>query len=715
MREEIDKLISIDGRDIRLKMGLLAPQAGGSVLVESEQTSVLVTATRSSGREGIDFLPLLVDYEERLYAAGRIPGGFLRREGRPPEKATLICRLIDRPMRPLFPQWLRDDIQVVATTLSMDERVPPDVLAVTAASLATLIAQIPFNGPMAAVRVGLVGDDFIINPTYQEIEMGDLDLVVAGSPDGVIMVEAGANQLPEQDIIEAIDFGYEVVRDLIQAQLDIIKELGIEVVTLAEPVADETLATFVSEQSADAIKTILAHFEYDKSARDAALDEVKDKVAQAISELPDDHAIQVAIASDGKALGKAFKALTKTLMRRQIVDDKVRVDGRKLDEVRPIQCRTGLLPSRVHGSGLFQRGLTQVMSIVTLGTPGDAQEMDDLHPDGKKRYLHHYNFPPYSVGETRPMRSPGRREIGHGALAERALIPVLPPKEEFPYVIRVVSEVLSSNGSTSMGSVCGSTLGLMDAGVPITKPVSGAAMGLIKEGDEIRILTDIQGIEDFLGDMDFKVAGTDTGITALQMDMKITGLPISVIADAIHQAKPARMHILEKMLATIDQPRAELSPFAPRLLTIKIDPDLIGLVIGPGGKTIKGITEQTGAKVDIEDDGTITISALEGSNAEQARGIIEGMTRKLSAGDVYVGRVTRIIPIGAFVEILPGKEGMIHISQLADYRVGKVEDEVAIGDEVIVKVREIDSRGRINLTRLNIHPDEAAAARAAAD
>jgi polyribonucleotide nucleotidyltransferase len=714
MREEIDKLISIDGRDIRLKMGLLAPQAGGSVLVESEQTAVLVTATRSSGREGIDFLPLLVDYEERLYAAGRIPGGFLRREGRPPEKATLICRLIDRPMRPLFPQWLRDDIQVVATTLSMDERVPPDVLAVTAASLATLIAQIPFNGPMAAVRVGLVGDDFIINPTYQEIETGDLDLVVAGSPDGVIMVEAGANQLPEQDIIEAIDFGYEVVRDLIQAQLDIIKDLGIEVVTLTEPAADETLSTFVSEQSGEAIKGILSHFEYDKSARDAALDEVKETVAQAIGELPEDHPIQVAIAADSKALGKTFKALTKTLMRNQIIEDKVRVDGRKLDEVRPIQCRTGLLPQRVHGSGLFQRGLTQVMSIVTLGTPGDAQEMDDLHPDSKKRYLHHYNFPPYSVGETRPMRSPGRREIGHGALAERALVPVLPPKEEFPYVIRVVSEVLSSNGSTSMGSVCGSTLALMDAGVPITKPVSGAAMGLIKEGDEIRILTDIQGIEDFLGDMDFKVAGTDTGITALQMDMKITGLPISVIADAIHQAKPARMHILEKMLAAIDRPRSQLSPFAPRLLTLKIDPDLIGLVIGPGGKTIKGITEQTGAKVDIDDDGTITISAIEGSHAEQARSIIEGMTRKLSAGDVYSGRVTRIIPIGAFVEILPGKEGMIHISQLADYRVGKVEDEVSIGDEVIVKVREIDSRGRINLTRLNIHPDEAAAARAAA-
>lgn len=714
MREEINKSISIDGRDIRLKLGLLAPQAGGSVLVESEQTAVLVTATRAQGREGIDFLPLLVDYEERLYAVGRIPGGFLRREGRPPEKATLISRLIDRPLRPLFPGWLRDDIQIVATTLSMDERVPPDVLAVTGASLATLIAQIPFNGPMAAVRVGLVGDDFIINPTYQEIETGDLDLVVAGSPDGVIMVEAGANQLPEQDIIEAIDFGYEVVRDLIQAQRDILAELGIEIVQEPEPVEDETLANFVSDRATADIQKILTHFEYDKSARDAALDEVKDGLAVAIAELPEDDPIQQATVGDSKALGKAFKSLTKSLMRNQIIKDGVRVDGRKLDEVRPISCRTGVLPSRVHGSGLFQRGLTQVMSVVTLGTPGDAQELDDLHPDEQKRYLHHYNFPPYSVGETRPMRSPGRREVGHGALAERALVPVLPPKTEFPYVIRVVSEVLSSNGSTSMGSVCGSTLGLMDAGVPISKPVSGAAMGLIKEGDEIRILTDIQGIEDFLGDMDFKVAGTDSGITALQMDMKITGLPISVIADAIHQAKPARMHILEKMLATINAPRTELSPFAPRLLTMKIDPDLIGLVIGPGGKTIKGITEQTGAKVDIEDDGTITISALEGVQAEKAKGIIEGMTRKLSAGDVYVGRVTRIIPIGAFVEMLPGKEGMIHISQLADYRVGKVEDEVSVGDEVIVKVREIDNRGRINLTRLNIHPDEAAAARAAA-
>ncbi len=714
MLQEVDKSLSIDGRDIRLKVGLLAPQAGGSVLVQSEDTAVLVTATRASGREGIDFLPLLVDYEERLYAAGRIPGGFLRREGRPPERATLICRLIDRPMRPLFPSWMRDDIQIVATTLSLDERVPPDVLAVTGASIATLLAKIPFYGPMAAVRVGLVGDDFIINPTYQEMAAGDLDLVVAGSPDGVIMVEAGANQLPEQDIIEAIDFGYEVVRDLIQAQRDLIAELGIEIVTAEPPEVDSTLENFITERVKDSVKQILGKFEYTKPERDEALDAVKATVVAEIGELPEADPIRVAATSNPKALSNTYKGITKKLMRRQIVEDGVRVDGRKLDQVRPISCRTGILPNRVHGSGLFQRGLTQVLSIATLGTPGEAQELDDLNPDGQKRYMHHYNFPPYSVGETRPMRSPGRREVGHGALAERALLPVLPPRSEFPYVLRVVSEVLSSNGSTSMGSVCGSTLALMDAGVPISKPVSGAAMGLIKESDdEVRILTDIQGIEDFLGDMDFKVAGTDKGITALQMDMKITGLPMETIGDAINQARPARMHILEKMLATIDKPREELSPFAPRLLTIKIEPDLIGMIIGPGGKTIKGITEQTGAKIDIEDDGTVTISAVDGVKAKQARGIIEGMTRKLSAGDVYVGKVTRIIPIGAFVEFLPGKEGMIHISQLADYRVGKVEDEVALGDEVVIKIREIDSRGRVNLTRLGIHPDEAAAAREA--
>ncbi|MEO0926569.1 MAG: polyribonucleotide nucleotidyltransferase, partial [Cyanobacteria bacterium J06643_13] len=587
--QEFDKSISFDGRDIRLKIGLLAPQAGGSVLVQSGDTAVLVAATRAKGREGIDFLPLTVDYEEKQYAAGRIPGGFFRREGRPGEKAILIARLIDRPIRPLFPQWLRDDIQIVATTLSLDEDVPPDVLAVTGASIAVLLAEIPFQGPMAAVRVGLVGDDFILNPTYKEIAKGDLDIVVAGTPDGIVMVEAGANELPEQDVIEAIDFAYEAIQELLQAQLELIKELGIEIVQAETPVEDESLINFISDRATTEIKQILSQYELDKKARDAALDEVKQtKIIEAIAELPDEDPLSVATTEDPKAIGKAFKKLTKKLMRSQIIDDGIRVDGRKLDQVRPITSRVGVLPNRVHGSGLFRRGLTQVLSIATLGTSGDAQDTrDDLTIQDEKRYLHHYNFPAYSVGETRPMRSPGRREIGHGALAERALLPVLPSAEDFPYVLRVVSEVLSSNGSTSMGSVCGSTLSLMDAGVPLSKPVSGAAMGLIKEGEEVRILTDIQGIEDFLGDMDFKVAGTDAGITALQMDMKITGLSMEVIAKAIQQALPARTLILEEMLKAIEEPRKELSPFAPRLLTMKIDPDLIGMVIGPSGKTIK--------------------------------------------------------------------------------------------------------------------------------
>ena len=713
--EEFDKSISFDGRDIRLKIGLLAPQAGGSVLIQSGETAVLVTATTAKAREGVDFLPLTVDYEERLYAAGRIPGGFLRREGRPPEKAILTGRLIDRPLRPLFPSWLRDDIQVVATTLSMDEEVPPDVLAVTGASVAVMLAGIPFQGPMAAVRVGLLGDEFIINPTYKEIHNGELDLVVAGSPEGVVMIEAGANQLPERDIIEAIDFGYEAVRDLITAQRELIDQLGIPLVTREAPVVNETVQNFLREQAKEEIKQILCQFTLSKTERDEKLEAIENRIKETITALPDEDPLKAPTLEEPKLIGNLFKDLTKKLMRAQIIEDGVRVDGRKLDEVRPISCLVGVLPRRVHGSGLFNRGLTQVLSIATLGTPGDAQDLgDDLHPEDEKRYLHHYNFPPFSVGETRPMRSPGRREIGHGALAERAIVPVLPPQEEFPYVLRVVSEVLSSNGSTSMGSVCGSTLALMDAGVPLKKPVSGAAMGLIKEGEEVRILTDIQGIEDFLGDMDFKVAGTDSGITALQMDMKIPGLSMEVVAKAIEQALPARKHILEKMLATLEKPRTELSPHAPRLLTIKIDPDLIGLVIGPGGKTVKGITEQTGTKIDIDDDGTVTISSTDGEQAEKAKRLIYNMTRKLNEGEVYLGRVTRIIQIGAFVEVLPGKEGMIHISQLAEGRVGKVEDEVAVGDEVLVKVREIDSKGRLNLTRLGIHPDEAAAARKAA-
>ncbi len=698
--------ISFDGREIRLTSGLYAPQAGGSVLVECGDTSILVTATRSNPREGIDFLPLICDYEERLYAAGRIPGSFMRRESRPPERATLIARLIDRPMRPLFPGWLRDDLQIVATCLSLDERVPPDVLAVTGASVATLLAKLPFYGPMAAVRVGLLGDDFVLNPSYREIERSDLDLVVAGTPAGVVMVEAGANQLPEQDVIEAIDFGYEAVGELIKAQLSLLEELGITPVLPEEKSDDATLPTWLDKQGSAAIGEVLAQFSQTKPERDARLDAIKAELSEKIAALKDEDPVKVAVAANGKALGNAYKSLTKTLMRQQILRDGKRVDGRNLDEVRPISAAVGVLPKRVHGSGLFQRGLTQVLSTATLGTPSDAQEMDDLNPNTEKTYLHHYNFPPYSVGETRPMRSPGRREIGHGLLAERAIVPVLPSKESFPYVLRVVSEVLSSNGSTSMGSVCGSTLALMDAGVPIKAPVSGAAMGLIKEGDEVRILTDIQGIEDFLGDMDFKVAGTEKGITALQMDMKITGLAMPTVAEAINQARPARLHILEKMLEAIDKPRDTLSPHAPRLLSFRIDPELIGTVIGPGGRTIKGITERTNTKIDIEDGGIVTIASHDGAAAEEAQRIIEGLTRRVSEGETFNGAVTRVIPIGAFVEILPGKEGMIHISQLSEARVEKVEDVVNVGDQVTVRVREIDNRGRINLTLRGVPQQE---------
>ncbi|NBQ19065.1 MAG: polyribonucleotide nucleotidyltransferase [Synechococcaceae bacterium WB5_2A_257] len=704
MQGEI-RSISFDGREIRLTTGRYAPQAGGSVLIECGDTSVLVTATRANAREGIDFLPLTCDYEERLYAAGRIPGSFFRREARPPERAVLTCRLIDRPIRPLFPNWLRDDLQIVATCLSLDERVPPDVLAVTGASLATLIAKIPFHGPMAAVRVGLLGDDFILNPSFREIERSELDLVVAGTPDGVVMVEAGARQLPEQDMIEAIDFGYEAVGELIRHQSDILAAMGIEQVKGEEPKEDKTVPNYLSKQCSKEIGKVLAQFSLSKGERDAQLDAIKTKATEAVAALGDSDPVKAAIGSSSKLMANSFKALTKTMMRAQILEQGKRVDGRELDQVREISAAVSVLPKRVHGSGLFQRGLTQVLSTATLGTPSDAQEMDDLNPTNEKHYFHHYNFPPYSTGETKPMRSPGRREVGHGALAERALIPVLPSKESFPYVLRVVSECLSSNGSTSMGSVCGSTLALMDAGVPLVAPVSGAAMGLIKEGEEVRILTDIQGIEDFLGDMDFKVAGTEKGITALQMDMKITGLDVPTIAKAINQARPARLHILAKMLEAIEKPRDVMSPHAPRLLSFRIDPELIGTVIGPGGRTIKGITERTNTKIDIEDTGIVTVASHDGAAAEEAQKIIEGLTRRISEGEVFQGHVTRVIPIGAFVEILPGKEGMIHISQLSESRVEKVEDVVNVGDQVTVRVREIDNRGRINLSLRGVPQD----------
>ena len=693
-----NKSITFDGREIRLTTGLYAPQANGSVMIECGDTSLLVTATKTTKKEPADFLPLICDYEEKLYAAGRIPGGFMRREGRPPERATLISRLIDRPMRPLFPSWMRDEIQIVASCLSLDERVPADVLAVTGASIATLIGEIPFYGPMAAVRVGLIGDDFILNPSYREIEKGDLDIVVAGSPDGIVMIEAGANQLSEQDTIEAIDFGYEAVTELIKSQEDLLKDLGIKQIKPSNPEEDKTLALYLEKNCSKQIDLILKKFDQTKEERDQELEKIKIELQSKIESLKDDNELKILLSENEKLLSSDFKKLTKKLMRSQIIDDGKRVDGRDLDEVRKISASAGILPKRVHGSALFQRGLTQVLSTTTLGTPSDAQEMDDLNPSTEKTYLHHYNFPPYSVGETRPMRTPGRREIGHGALAERAILPVLPGKETFPYVLRVVSEVLSSNGSTSMGSVCGSTLSLLDAGVPLKAPVSGTAMGLIKEGKEIRILTDIQGIEDFLGDMDFKVAGTEKGITALQMDMKITGLPVSIVSDAIKKARPARIHILEKMQEAIDKPQETLSPHAPRLLSFRIDPELIGTVIGPGGRTIKGITERTNTKIDIEDGGIVTIASHDGAAAEEAQKIIEGLTRKVHEGEIFSGIVTRIIPIGAFVEILPGKEGMVHISQLSEARVERVEDVVRQGDEVTVRVREIDSRGRINLT-----------------
>jgi polyribonucleotide nucleotidyltransferase len=706
---EYTRSISFYGREIDINIGLMAPQAGCGVWLTCGETSVLVTATRQENREGADFLPLLVDYEERLYAAGRIPGSYLRREGRPPERATLISRLIDRPLRPLFPGWLRDDVQIVATTLSVDDKVPPDVLCILGASLALHGARIPFNGPVAAVRVGLLQDEFIINPTYAEIEAGDLDLVVAGCADGVIMVEAGAKQLPEKDMVEAIEFGFEAVQELLKAQQQVFADLNIPRVELPPPPVNEELVAFVAEQAQEEIRAVLKQF-LDKTSREQQLEAIKAKLAAQIQERPEGDPLRLYLLENPKELDNQFKALLKKLMRRQILEEGVRVDGRKLDEVRPVSCRVGLIP-RVHGSALFNRGLTQVLSITTLGTPGDAQELDDLHPVDEKRYMHHYNFPGFSVGEVRPSRSPGRREIGHGALAERALVPVLPKEEEFPYVVRVVSEVLSSNGSTSMASVCGSTLSLMDAGVPIKAPVSGVAMGLIKEGDEVRILTDIQGIEDFLGDMDFKVAGTRAGITALQMDMKITGITVDILEKALLQAKAGRDSILDKMLEVIPAPRPQLAKTAPRLLTFKVDPEDIGKIIGPGGKMVRSITEATGAKVDISDDGTITVSSTVSGQAEAARAMIENLVRRVEEGQVYLGRVTRILPIGAFVEFLPGKEGMIHISQLAEYRVTRVEDEVAVEDEVVVKVRSIDHKGRVNLTRLGISPEEAARVR----
>ncbi|EAX47081.1 Polyribonucleotide nucleotidyltransferase [Thermosinus carboxydivorans Nor1] len=680
--------MQLAGRALVVETGKMAKQANGAVLIRYGDTAVLVTATASAEpRQGIDFFPLTVDYEERLYSVGKIPGGFIKREGRPSEAAILAGRLIDRPIRPLFAEGFRNDVHVVATVLSVDQDNPPDIPAMIGASCALSISDIPFNGPIGGVRVGRVDGQFIINPTVEQQERSDLNLVVAGTKDAVLMVEAGANEVPEEAILDAITFGHDVIREIVAFQEKIVAEVGKpkREIPLYEvpPEIDAAVREYVTEKLKDAVTNP------DKLMREEQIKQVKAEATEHFLVLYPDNA---------KDIAYVMQKVLKEIVRKMITIDKVRPDGRKLDEIRPISCEVGLL-RRTHGSGLFTRGQTQVLTVTTLGAIGDEQILDGLGVEESKRYMHHYNFPAFSVGETRPARGPGRREIGHGALAERALLPVIPPETEFPYTIRLVSEVLESNGSTSMGSVCGSTLSLMDAGVPIKAPVSGVAMGLVKEGDHYTILTDIQGIEDALGDMDFKVAGTAKGVTAIQMDIKISGITKEILADALEQARRGRLFILDKMLEVIKEPRPELSPYAPRIITMEIDPDKIRDVIGPGGKTIKKIIDETGVTIDIEDDGKVFIAAVDVEAGKKAVRIIENLVRDVEVGGVYMGKVTRLMNFGAFVEILPGKEGLVHISQLARERVNKVEDVVKVGDEILVKVTEIDRQGRINLSR----------------
>lgn len=675
------------GRSLVIETGKMAKQANGAVLVRYGETVVIVTATASAEpREGIDFFPLTVDYEEKMYAVGKIPGGFIKREGRPAESAILCSRLIDRPIRPLFPDGFRNDVQIVATVLSVDQDNPPEIAGMIGASAALSISDIPFKGPIAGVRIGRIDGQFIVNPTVEERAKSDLNLTIAGSHDAVMMVEAGANELSEDVILEAILFGHQEIKKLVEFQQKMVEECGKEkrVVKLFQP--QEELIDKIKAYAYDKLNTAVR--DSDKLRRDEHITEVKAAVLEHFLEEYPESTMEI---------NAVLHKLVKEIVRQMITHEKIRPDGRAVDEVRPVSCEVGLLP-RVHGSGLFTRGQTQILTTTTLGSLGDEQILDGLGTETTKRYIHHYNFPGYSVGEARPMRSPGRREIGHGALAERALVPVIPSEEEFPYTIRLVSEVLESNGSSSMGSVCGSTLSLMNAGVPIKKPVSGVAMGLVKDGDAYTILTDIQGMEDALGDMDFKVAGTKDGITAIQMDIKLTGITREILAAALEQAKRGRAHILSKMMETISEPAAELSPYAPRVTTIKIPVDKIRDVIGPGGKIIKKIIDETGVQIDIEDSGVVHITAVGVDAAQKAVDIIKDLTREVEVGAVYKGKVTRIMNFGAFVEVLPGKEGLCHISQLDKKRVGKVEDVVSVGDELEVKVTEIDSQGRVNLS-----------------
>lgn len=679
--------MQLGGRTLIIETGKMAKQANGAVFIRYGDTAILVTATTSAEpREGVDFFPLTVDYEEKLYAVGKIPGGFIKREGRPSESSILASRLIDRPIRPLFPEGFRNDVQVVATVLSVEHDNAPDVLAMIGASCALSISDIPFHGPIAGVRVGYINGEFILNPTVAQQEVSELNLIVAGSHDAVMMVEAGANELSEETMLDAIMFGHAAIRELVEFQEKIVSQIGKEKreIKLFEVPSEinEAVRAYATKALDAAIRNS------DKLTREENITQVKcETIEHFMESFPDDL----------KSVQHVLQKIVKESVRRMITMEKIRPDGRDLEEVRPISCEVGLLP-RTHGSALFTRGQTQVLTITTLGAIGDEQIIDGVGTEESKRYMHHYNFPAFSVGETRPSRGPGRREIGHGALAERALVPVIPSITEFPYTLRLVSEVLESNGSSSMGSVCGSTLSLMHAGVPIRRPVSGVAMGLVKDGDHYTILTDIQGMEDALGDMDFKVAGTTEGITAIQMDIKIAGLTREILQSALAQAKRGRSYILDRMLEIIDKPSTELSPYAPRIITMNIHPDKIRDVIGPGGKTIKKIIDETSVSIDIEDDGKVFISAVDVSAAQKAIGMIENLVKEVSVGEVYQGKVTRLMAFGAFVEILPGKEGLVHISQLARERVGKVEDVVNIGDTLDVKVVEIDRQGRINLS-----------------
>ena len=684
---------TIGGQTITLETGKLANLAGGAVTIRCGDTLLLATATMShEPRLGIDFFPLSVDYEERLYAAGRIPGSFFRREGRPSEQAILTDRLVDRPLRPLFPKDLHNDVQIIVTALSVDQIQQPDVLAIVAASAALSIADIPFgvpgfDGPVGAVRVGLIDGQFVVNPTYPQMASSSLDLRLAGTRDALVMVECGADEVPEDMMVRALEFGHKAIQPLIDLQEQMAREVGKPARDYKKFVLDPVLVQEIEAKARERVAAALSTA--NKTERNTAMDALTEEILEAYEDS------QSAVPADVKAI---LHDIEKDVVRSRIIKDGVRPDGRGLRDIRPLSAEVGLSP-RAHGSGLFTRGETQVLTLATLGTPREAQELDTLSPDDQKRYMHHYNFPPFSTGETRPLRGSSRREIGHGALAERALVPVLPSAEEFPYTLRLVSEVLSSNGSTSMGSVCGSTLALMDAGVPIKAPVAGIAMGLVKDAAGYAILTDIQGLEDHLGDMDFKVAGTAVGITALQMDIKIKGLTTELLSQALEQAREARGQILELIASVLPAPRADLSPFAPRLTVIKIDPGKIGAIIGPGGKMIRKIQEETGVRIDVEDDGTVFIAATEGPAAARAREMIEGLTETARVGQIYTGKVVRVADFGAFVEILPGTDGMVHISQLASERINKVEDVAKLGDELTVMVTAIDEQGKIRLSR----------------